>query len=82
MAPLRERIVKHGLIAAAAMAVVGYLAGRVFLGAARSFGVEVGEGEGVSLQGPLIFAMIGFAIVAAAECVRKTKPASKVRGVS
>lgn len=72
MAPLRDRILKRGLIAAAVMAVFGFVVQYVFWLAMSQFPNVQVEG-GIGVQGPLIFALFGFAVVAAAECVRRNK---------
>jgi hypothetical protein len=75
MAPLRNRILKRGLTAAAVMAVLGVAVQYLFWAAMSQFPNVQVEG-GIGFQGPLIFALFGFAVAAAVECVRRDKPKS------
>lgn len=72
MAPLRDRILKRGLVAAVVMAAVGVVVQYAFWAAMSQFPNVQVEGS-IGLQGPLIFAVFGFAVAAAVECVRRDK---------
>lgn len=70
MAPLRDRILRRGLIAAAVMAILGFALQYLFWAAMSQFPNIQVEGS-IGWQGPLIFALFGFSLAAAVECVRR-----------
>jgi hypothetical protein len=76
MAPLRQRILWRAVPVGLATAVIGYLLLKLFVPAAQmiitDLQVEHGDGAG-TIRGVAIFGVIGFALAAAMECVRKEK---------
>jgi hypothetical protein len=74
MTPLGQRILRRAVPVGVATTVVGYALLQVYLAAARGY-VDPAALDGVSpsVQGPLIFGLIGFAIAAAVEYGRSPK---------
>jgi hypothetical protein len=77
MPSLAQRILWRAMPVGVATALIGYGLLWFYLEAARTLTSDRSlEGVGPSVQGPLIFGLVGFAVTAGIECVRKDKKAA------
>jgi hypothetical protein len=76
MAPLRQRIIWRAVPVGLATGLFGYLLLQLYVPMTRMFfrDMEVQQGSAAgAIQGVVLFAVAGFAVAAALECVRKEK---------
>jgi hypothetical protein len=73
MTPLGQRLLRRAVPIGVVSALIGYGLAHFYLAAIRAYAEPQSlTGAGPSVQGPLVFGLVGFGMMAVLECVRKS----------